>query len=119
MSVVTSTRRATYDEVVREMDRRGAVIEALEGEVERLRNALALQRDDRLSGLRKGQRDRIAASIAHLRETGHINRADIMRIGEVSMPQASVDLGIIMEQMPGLIQYDRKRKCYVLTEGEK
>lgn len=30
MTVITSTRRATYNEVVREMDRRGTVIETLE-----------------------------------------------------------------------------------------
>ncbi len=47
MPITTSTRRATNDEIAREMDRRGEVIErlearieALEAEVERLRTLL-------------------------------------------------------------------------------
>lgn len=37
MSITTHTRQATYDEIVREMDRRGGVIERLEAEIERLK----------------------------------------------------------------------------------
>jgi hypothetical protein len=40
MPIITTNRTATTDEIAAEMDRRGRVIEALEAENERLREAL-------------------------------------------------------------------------------
>lgn len=40
MSKIETTREATSSEIVREMDRRGTVIEKLEAEIEALRKAL-------------------------------------------------------------------------------
>lgn len=40
MAIITSYRTATADELAAEMDRRGAVIEALEAERDRYRDAL-------------------------------------------------------------------------------
>lgn len=40
MTIVSTTRRAASDEIVREMDRRGDVIEKLEARIERLQEAL-------------------------------------------------------------------------------
>lgn len=44
MSINTTTRQATYDELVAENDRRGRVIEALETEIERLNQRLSGER---------------------------------------------------------------------------
>lgn len=41
MSVSTTCRQATYDELVAENDRRGKVIEALEAEIERMNKWLS------------------------------------------------------------------------------
>lgn len=72
-------------------------------------------RRDRLAGLRIQVRHRIESAINHLISTGSINRADLERIGEVSTPQASADIQLILTRFPGLMAYDRSAKCYVLA----
>ena len=67
-------------------------------------------------GLRIQVRQRLAAAVAHLRETGSLRRADIMRIGEVSVPQASADINLIKARMPNLMEYDLSEKCYRLRK---
>lgn len=67
------------------------------------------------SGLRKPQRHRLAHAVRHLINTGSLNRADIMRDGEVSQPQASLDLRTIRERQPGLMIYDASAKHYKLS----
>lgn len=45
---------------------------------------------------------------------GRIRRADIMRMGEVGVCQASHDLGMLMEDHPELgMVYDASQKTYV------
>lgn len=46
-------------------------------------------------------------------EAGRINRSDIMRIGEVSRPQASHDLKMLREDYPRLgLVYNASAKTY-------
>lgn len=76
--------------------------------------------EDPFSGLRIQVRQRLHATIRHLKKTGALNRSDIMRIGEVSGQQASADINLIKQRFPGLMTYDSSAKCYFLarTEGE-
>jgi hypothetical protein len=69
-------------------------------------------------GLRLAQRTRIAAAMKHLLSTGTLNRADIQRIGEVSVPQASIDISVIQKRTSALA-YDRHSKTYRLVEAMK
>jgi len=68
--------------------------------------------EDPLAGLRLQVRHRLHAAIRHLKATGSLNRADIQRLGEVSVPQASADLNLIKARFPGLMTYDASAKCY-------
>lgn len=65
-------------------------------------------------GLRIQVRQRLAKAVEHLCVTGSLRRADIMRIGEVSVPQASADINEIKRRMPRLMEYDTSEKCYRL-----
>jgi hypothetical protein len=67
-------------------------------------------------GLKLAQRTRIAAAMKHLLSTGTLNRADIQRIGEVSVPQASIDISVIQKRTSALA-YDRHSKTYRIAEG--
>ena len=67
--------------------------------------------------LRLSTRTRLANAVWHLQKYKCLNRVDIMDMGEVSMPQASKDIQTIMEFCPGLMVYDKSRKCYVLREA--
>ena len=69
-------------------------------------------------GLRLSIRSRYAAACCHLLDHGTIQRADVMRIGEVSRPQASLDLRGIQERCPGLMVYDKTARCYKLASAE-
>lgn len=71
-----------------------------------------------LVGLRLSARRRLADVVNHTIETGRLNRSDIVRIGEVSYPQASADLGAIQDRFPGLITYDKSSKAYVVQDRE-
>lgn len=70
------------------------------------------RKEDPMAGLRLQVRHRLHAAIRHLQSTGSLNRADIVRIGEVSIPQASSDINEIKKRFPGLMAYDPSRKCY-------
>lgn len=65
-------------------------------------------------GKRKPARVRMAQICNHILETGELQRADVMRICEVSMPQASIDIRDVMKAAPDLMHYDKSRRCYVL-----
>lgn len=69
--------------------------------------------DKRLCGLRLSVRERLARAINHAQKTGTLNRADICRIGEVSVPQASADIREIMARFPRLLAYDKSAKVYL------
>lgn len=68
--------------------------------------------------LRLPARQRLAASCKHLIDNGTLQRADIMRIGEVSQPQASLDIKAIIAAAPELMEYDKQARCYKLTPAE-
>lgn len=72
------------------------------------------QKIDPWQGLRIQVRRRLSEAVDHLRQTGQLRRADIMRIGEVSVPQASADINEIKKRMPRLMEYDPSEKCYRL-----
>jgi hypothetical protein len=62
--------------------------------------------------LRLPARTRLAAACAQLIDTGILQRADIMRIGEVSLPQASLDIRAILAAAPEFMTYDKVNRCY-------
>lgn len=68
-------------------------------------------------GLRLPARMRLAAACKHLIDNGELQRADVMQIGEVSMPQASLDLRQILQRAPDFMEHDKSRRCYVLKNG--
>lgn len=70
----------------------------------------------KFADLRPHVQDRLIKVLWHVVGTGRLNRADVMRIGRVSEPQASTDIGMIMARLPGFISYDRKLKTYVMTD---
>ena len=51
-----------------------------------------------------------------LRWEGRINRTDLTRFFDISMPQASGDLSKYAEAAPGNLLYDRRAKAYLRTE---
>lgn len=70
------------------------------------------------AGLRLAARNRLAAACRHLIDNGTLQRADIMRLGEVSQPQASLDIRAILERAPELMEYDTAARCYrIKTEA--
>ena len=75
------------------------------------------EKTDPWCGLRIQVRQRLARAVAQLLDTGELRRADIQRFGEVSTPQASLDIREIMQRMPGLMFYDKSMKCYRLRPG--
>jgi hypothetical protein len=68
------------------------------------------------AGLKLAVRQRLAAAVTRLKFSGRLGRADLVEIGEISIPQASNDLAEIQRRLPGLMRYDRTRRCYVLGE---
>ncbi|MGY3129319.1 hypothetical protein ACVWZM_000001, partial [Bradyrhizobium sp. USDA 4501] len=47
---------------------------------------------------------------------GSINRADLVEVFGVSVPQASKDLTLYQERAPGNMEYDTRAKRYVAAE---
>lgn len=68
------------------------------------------------AGLRLPARTRLAAVAAHVIKTGTLQRSDIVAIGEVSVPQASLDIRAILKRAPELMEYDASARCYRLAE---
>lgn len=69
-------------------------------------------------GLRPAVRMRLQRAIDLLKETGRLQRLDIQRIGEVSVPTASKDIAEINKRFPGLMKYDRSAKAYLLQGAQ-
>ena len=67
------------------------------------------------AGLRPAVRARLAAAVAHAFEHGSIRRADICRIGEVTVTQASADFAEIGRRLPGLLVRDTRARAYVVA----
>lgn len=70
-------------------------------------------------GLRLPARTRLAAATRLLIERGTLQRADVMALGEVSEPQASLDIRQILNRVPELMEYDTVNRCYRLKEGNQ
>lgn len=69
---------------------------------------------DQSAKRRLGVRNRLASYAAHFRAVGSINRRDIQRLGEVSLPQASTDIAMLIEDYPELgLRYDTRLKTYI------
>lgn len=45
-------------------------------------------------------------------KNGYINRQDIMREFDISLPQASTDLGKLQKEFPELLTYNTRKKRY-------
>lgn len=102
MTILSVSHRASYDEIVAEMDRRGRVIEELEGERDQLRSALKLPDIERRQWF-----------ISFCQEKfGSFNRSDICNTFGVSVPQASLDIRRWLEINPGMAFYNTSRKRY-------
>lgn len=60
----------------------------------------------------------VETRLAWIRESaeifGFINREHIVRKFGVSVPQASLDLRAVQERWPGLLDYDKSAKKYVV-----
>jgi hypothetical protein len=65
-------------------------------------------------GLKLHVRLRLARAVGELFETGSIRRSDLVRIGEISNPQASKDLREITDRIPKLMKYNLREKHYEL-----
>lgn len=51
--------------------------------------------------------------------TGQVSRKDLVSRFGISEPAATKDLSLYAELAPGMLQYDMRKKCYVLTTGGK
>lgn len=65
--------------------------------------------------LKLSARVRLARAFRILTRTGKLNRADLQRIGEISVAQASIDLGVL-QRTTGAVVYDKSAKCYRLKQ---
>lgn len=68
-------------------------------------------------GLRPQVRQRFAAAIRQLIETGSLNRKYIMDYGEVSINQAALDIREIQKRLGNQLVYDVRAKHYRLKES--
>ncbi len=50
---------------------------------------------------------------ARLREPGEVRRGDLIAEFGISLPQASVDLGLFAKRHPKAMVYDKTRKAYI------
>lgn len=65
--------------------------------------------------LRLSARTRLARAFRILLWAGKLNRADLQRIGEISVAQASIDLRTL-QRATGALVYDKSAKCYRLKQ---
>lgn len=107
MSITVHSRQSSITEVVAEMDRRGAVIESLEAEIERL-NALVRLPDVERRQLFISQRLKVA---------GYFNRSDICGMFAISIPQASLDIRRWLSNHGQSVTYNTSAKRYEASNG--
>src|SRR5687767_13333924 len=69
--------------------------------------------DSGLPGVRWGVEQRLEFIEFRLLWEGGVNRADIINMFGVSVPQASKDLTLYQERAPGNVEYDKSAKRYV------
>jgi WYL domain len=51
--------------------------------------------------------------------TGQVSRKDLVSRFGISEPAATKDLSLYAELAPGMLQYDMRKKCYILVAGGK
>lgn len=102
MTVLSLSRRASYDELTAEMDRRGQVIEALEKQIIQFKVAMKMPDTERRQWFIRYCLD----------TTGYFNRADICDAFSVSVPQASLDIRKWLEANPAAAIYNPSRRRY-------
>lgn len=69
-----------------------------------------------ISGIRWGVEQRLEFIEFRLFWEGGVNRADIIDMFGVSVPQASKDLSLYQERAPGNVVYDKSAKRYIAAE---
>ena len=69
-----------------------------------------------LDGLSLDARERLADVVNEAIDHGHLRRADIVRVGNVSQQQAAIDLREIRKRFPDLLDYDTSSRRYVLLK---
>lgn len=69
-------------------------------------------------GLRLPARSRLAVICGHVLAGNTLRLADAMTLGEISRPQASLDIRAIMDRAPGFLEYDKSAKYYKLAEAD-
>ena len=67
----------------------------------------------------KSQERRLQFIDFRLRWQGHLNRMDLMEHFGISVPQASLDVGLYITHAPYNLEYDRTSKAYVATADFK
>lgn len=72
---------------------------------------------DEVPGVRWGVEQRLEFIEFRLFWEGGVNRADIIRMFGVSVPQASKDLTLYQERAPGNADYDKSAKRYVASKS--
>jgi hypothetical protein len=70
-----------------------------------------------IPGMRWGVEQRLEFIEFRLLWEGGVNRANIMEMFGVSVPQASKDLTLYQERAPGNVNYDKSAKRYVASAG--
>ena len=68
-----------------------------------------------IPGMRWGVEQRLEFIEFRLLWEGGVNRADIMQMFGVSVPQASKDLTLYQERAPGNVEYDKSAKRYIAS----
>ena len=102
MTVISLSRRASYDELAAEMDRRGRVIEGLEKQISQFKAAMKMPDAERRQWFIRYCLD----------TTGYFNRADICDAFSVSVPQASLDIRKWLDTNPTGAIYNASRRRY-------
>src|SRR5215467_1554315 len=70
-------------------------------------------------GMRWGVEQRLEFIEFRLFWEGGVNRADLINMFGISVPQSSKDLSLYQEQAPGNVVYDKSAKRYVAAQGFK
>ena len=70
-------------------------------------------------GLRWGEEARLRAIDVAAFWEGRVNRAGLMRLFGISVPQATIDLRAYQLLAPDNLRYDTREKAYVATDGFK
>lgn len=102
MSLAVYQRKASYEEIAVEMDRRGRVIEDLEKQIVQFKAAMKLRDAERRQWFIRYCLD----------VTGYFNRSDLCDAFSISVPQAALDIRKWLETNPTGAIYNASRRRY-------